>query len=93
MDKSIQDKLSTVKYKCSKTSHLGADDEKCICCKVRACEYVCPAGVWSTDAESKKSIIEYENCLECGGCRIACPYGAVIWEYPEAGCGSIYKKG
>lgn len=88
----LQDKLSTVKYRCDHTSHLSADQEKCKKCKERSCTFVCPAGVWGNDESTQKSTIEYENCLECGACRIACPYGAIGWEYPKAGCGIIYKQ-
>jgi ferredoxin like protein len=88
---SIEAKLSTVKYKPDSTSHLQAPGaEKCMECYERSCIYVCPAGVWSVDEEGT-CVIEYENCLECGACRIACVQG-LEWKHPRGGLGIIYKQ-
>lgn len=89
---SIEEKLSNVKYYCDTASHIEVDQKKCAECEEKYCTFVCPAGVWEYDEASQKSTIEYENCLECGACRIACPYGAIKWNYPKAGHGIIYKQ-
>lgn len=90
--KSIQDKLSTIKYNCAKETHLKVDMEKCLKCKEKTCTFICPADVYSIDAQTNKTVVQYENCLECGACKIACPKNAIEWEYPEAGCGVIFKN-
>ena len=90
--KTIEDKLTTIKYNCSSKPHLTVDEQKCRNCEKRYCTYICPAGVYTYDENSNTVNVEYENCLECGACRIACPYGAIEWNYPEAGCGVIYKQ-
>jgi len=92
MTSSIQDKLSTVKYRCDNTPHLCADQECCVKCETRDCTFVCPAKVWGVNEENNESTCEYENCLECGACRISCPYGTIAWQYPKAGYGIIYKQ-
>lgn len=88
---SIENKLSTVKYRCDKESHLRAKQEECLKCHEKSCTFVCPANVWKLD-EFNRCIIEYENCLECGACRISCPRGAIDWNYPKGGKGIIYKQ-
>jgi len=93
-NESLEDRLYTVKYTDPGESHLdvtipGICAEKCV---TYDCASVCPAGVWEVD-DGGVPTIAYENCLECGSCRWACPHGNVEWEYPERGSGVTYKKG
>ncbi|MBE7705621.1 MAG: 4Fe-4S dicluster domain-containing protein [Cyanobacteria bacterium SIG30] len=88
---SIENKLSTLKYYTSDKTHLVLDSEKCKKCKNKECLFICPAKVYSMDENNENIKVEYENCLECGACRFACPYNAVSWEYPEASKGVLYK--
>jgi len=90
--KSIQDKLSTIKYNCDENSHLHVDQNACAKCKDKPCTFVCPANVYSVNATTKEIVVQYENCLECGACRIACPKNKISWEYPKSGCGVILKN-
>jgi ferredoxin like protein len=89
----IDDKLFTVKYKCDEETHLNPDQEVCKKCKDRTCTYVCPANVYSWDEEQKKLLVGFENCLECGACRIACTSHTLEWKYPKAGYGVTFKYG
>ena len=90
--KSIQDKLNTIKYNCDSKTHLKVEQKKCLKCREKTCTFICPANVYSTDEESGYTIVQYENCLECGACKIACPKDAIDWDYPDAGYGVIYKN-
>ena len=90
--KSIQDKLSTIKYNCAKETHLKVFQKKCSKCTEKTCTFICPANVYSIDKDTNNIIIQYENCLECGACKLACPKNAIEWEYPEAGHGVIFKN-
>lgn len=38
-------------------------------------------------------IVNYENCLECGACRIACENCSLGWEYPKGNKGVTFKQG
>ena len=38
-------------------------------------------------------IVERSRCIECGTCRILCPYYNVSWKYPRGGFGVAYKFG
>lgn len=89
--KSIQDKLATIKYNCDNKSHLFVDLDKCKKCKDKICTKICPAQVYEAD-EYGETTVQYENCLECGACRVACPKNAIDWNYPASGHGVIYKN-
>ena len=86
-------KLSTVKYTSDIYSHLHPDNEKCLKCLSKCCTIVCPAEVYSWDEENKKLTVNYENCLECGACRIACEKKCIKWEYPRGTKGVTFKQG
>ncbi len=88
----LDDLLAKVKYKPDIISHLAPDDSICVNCTNRICEYICPAKVYEWDNENKKLQVTFENCLECGACRIACPYNAIDWNYPVSGKGITYKN-
>ena len=46
---------------------------------------------WETD--DHKISVSYEKCVECGACRIGCPYFNIEWRYPKGGFGVQYKNG
>ena len=43
--------------------------------------------------QNEKMIINYENCLECGACRIACEEQCIDWNYPKGNKGVTFKQG
>jgi len=88
----IDELLAKVKYNPDKSSHLIPNNEICINCKNRVCEYICPAKVYEWDEDKKKLQVNFENCLECGACRIACIHNAIDWRYPKAGKGITFKN-
>jgi len=89
----IDDKLFTVKYKPDETTHLVPTQSDCIKCKDKPCTYFCPAHVYDWDAEQNKLLVGFENCLECGACRIGCTYQSISWRYPKSGYGVTFKHG
>lgn len=89
----INDKLSKVKYTADVESHLKPDFNKCLICKSKVCTYVCPAQVYEWDEENQKLVVGYENCLECGACRIVCEHHSIDWEYPKGNKGVTFKNG
>ncbi|MEF8773451.1 MAG: 4Fe-4S dicluster domain-containing protein [Halobacteriales archaeon] len=89
---SIEDRLYTINYTDAGESHLGVTEpEVCESCETYECVTVCPADVWRDEGDVPT--IAYENCLECGSCRFACPHDNVVWEYPDNGAGVKYKFG
>ncbi len=89
----IENKLSTIKYSPDTESHLRPDNEKCKSCKSKICQKVCPAGVYEWLEEEQRLLVKYENCLECGACRIACESKSLGWEYPKGTKGVLFKNG
>ena len=90
--KSIQNKLTSVKYNCANKTHLVINQEICANCKEKTCTFICPANVYTKNENIDEIVVQYENCLECGACRIACPKKNIQWEYPSSGSGVIYKN-
>ena len=88
----IDELLAKVKYKPDTVSHLIPNNEFCKKCENRACEKICPAKVYEWDENAQKLRVAFENCLECGACRIICPYAAIDWRYPGATKGITYKN-
>lgn len=91
--KNIDDKLAKVKTKTDKNSHLLPDVKACKNCENKSCIYVCPAGVYEWSVQNQEIIVKFENCLECGACRIACDSQTLKWSYPKSQYGITYKKG
>lgn len=93
----IEEKLYTLRYKKDDESHLKIiDSDKCLECEKengdpQPCISICPANVYSW--QNNKIVIGYENCVECGACRIACPYENILWKYPKYGKGIALRYG
>lgn len=89
----LDNKLATVKYDTDTNSHLHPVQEDCKTCISRCCVNVCPAGVYEWSEENQKLIVNYENCLECGACKIVCEKHSLGWEYPKGTKGVTFKQG
>lgn len=89
---SVEKRLALVKFEVHEKPHIILDKEKCRVCKERLCVRACPAGLYEVD-EKGEILFNYEGCLECGTCRLICPYNAVKWEYPEGGYGVLFQFG
>ena len=89
----IEDKLFLDRFKVDDDSHLKIiDGEKCLRdCRDQPCLYFCPANVYRL--EKDRISINYEGCLECGSCRIACPELNIEWRFPRGGFGISHKFG
>jgi ferredoxin like protein len=94
MSESIADKLFLIRYKCDEQSHLVIKEaDACIKCVTKDCNYFCPADVYNWEDLKQTTNVAFENCIECGTCRIACPSDNVGWVYPKGGFGITYKFG
>ncbi len=89
----LDNKLSTLKYTPDTDSHLKPVQEDCVKCKNRPCINTCPAGVYEWLESENRLLVKYENCLECGACRIMCEKNSLKWEYPKGTKGVTFKKG
>lgn len=90
----IDEKIGCVKfYGDEEYVHLKIKDATlCEKCEKKPCLYFCPAFVYRL-GEKNKIIINYQACLECGSCRIGCPFKNILWDYPRGGFGVNYKFG
>ena len=89
----IDKELSTVKYNPDNVSHLNPNMEMCKICESKVCTIICPASVYKWSEENDKLIVNFENCLECGACRIACEKKSLKWEYPKGNKGVTFRQG
>jgi len=89
----LEDKLFTVSRNEYKSSHIEVNPRLCDTCLTRICTRICPAEVYTWNKEKGELDIQYENCLECGTCRVACEMQNIEWSNPVGGAGVIYKHG
>lgn len=89
----LEKKLFTIKFNGDINSHLKPDLECCKVCQSKACTIVCPANVYEWNEDKQKLTVKFENCLECGACRIACESKSLGWEYPKGTKGVTFKNG
>lgn len=91
---SIEDKLYLVHYKHAKESHITLDQSLCKRCEIgRVCLTLCPAKVYQQAEDKDEITLNFENCLECGTCRVACTMDAIDWKNPPGGFGVNYRYG
>ena len=87
----MEDKLSLDKFKPFETTHLkvkaGVNAHELVEGKL----FVCPAKVYELN-DKGEAMVSFENCLECGTCRVAAP-DEIEWEYPHGGFGVTFRFG
>jgi ferredoxin like protein len=94
MSQSIEERLFAIRYKADDKSHLIIrDQEVCQKCTTKECNFFCPADVYLWHSDEGMTSVAYENCIECGTCRIGCPTQNIEWVYPKGGHGITYKFG
>lgn len=87
----IDEKLSKVNYEKAPSSHLTPNELQCKSCQTKICTIICPANVYEYNETTGTLIVRYENCLECGACRIACEKSCIDWKYPKDALGVTFK--
>ena len=89
----IEAKLSLNVFKLDKQPHISIELEVCRTrCRLRPCLYVCPAHLYALDPDRRVQV-NWEGCLECGACLVACQDKALTWHYPRGGFGVQYRFG
>jgi len=91
----VEEKLYAVRFKTDEEqSHLIVmDPNMCASCTDKPCTIFCPVSVYKWETDDRKISVSYEKCVECGACRIGCPYFNIEWRYPKGGFGVQYKNG
>jgi ferredoxin like protein len=89
---SINDKLIRTRFVVdSGTPHIKVNTAQCGGCKEKPCLVTCPVQCYTK--ETHGVAFSWENCVECGTCRIVCPHMAVTWNYPRGGYGVCFRYG
>jgi ferredoxin like protein len=90
----VDDLLMTLKYFIDEEkTHLWIKDaDVCVRCEHKPCLYFCPVGVYSLGPDGQIQIA-YQSCVECGSCRVGCPYQNIGWTLPRGGFGVAFKFG
>ncbi|MBI4064028.1 MAG: 4Fe-4S dicluster domain-containing protein [Elusimicrobia bacterium] len=91
----VDARLGLLTYKNDHESHISIKNQD-VCanqCKDKPCVALCPAAVYTWDDVKKNTKVQYENCIECGGCRMICPYLNIDCHWPRGGFGVAYKYG
>jgi ferredoxin like protein len=80
-------------YVDEEVAHIRVKDQAiCATCDPKPCLAFCPAHVFETDRQGRV-MVSYQACVECGSCRVACPFRNVDWRLPRGGYGVAYKYG
>lgn len=89
----LEEKLYLLRHVVDEESHIKVDEVACAKCKTQFCMDICPANVYTYEVIDGrcKVFVAYENCVECGTCRIACPF--IEWVNPKGGMGISYRYG
>jgi ferredoxin like protein len=94
VSQSIEERLFTIRYKADDKSHLIINSQNvCETCESKECNFFCPSDVYLWHDTEKMTSVAFENCIECGTCRLACPFYNIEWVYPKGGYGITYKFG
>lgn len=88
------DKLATLAIKVNEGNpHLKIIDQKvCVACTEKPCTVTCPVQNYKVQ-DNGHTTIEWASCIECGTCRIICPFHNISWVYPTGGFGVRYRLG
>jgi ferredoxin like protein len=88
----IDEKVATVRFRVDVIPHIILNAKLCKECEEKACIYVCPANLFTLLSDGEV-MLNYEHCLECGACAIACcKEGAIHWSYPRGGFGVTFRQ-
>lgn len=90
----IEAKLYLDRFQADESSHIRIiDQDTCRRCPEKWCNYLCPAAVYEYDTGVDRNLVSYEGCVECGTCRIGCPYRNIDWQFPRGGFGIQHRFG
>lgn len=85
----IEEKLFISRFRPYTESHIKTNQDICNICPNKECTKFCPANVFAWSEIDERLIIGYENCLECGACKMGCPFEAIEYSNPKPGYGVL----
>ena len=88
----VDEKLFKVRFNVDQENpHLGIDRAKCQGCTNRVCLFLCPSKVFKLEGD--EITLSWQECMECGTCRVSCPEGSIEWRYHRGGFGVCFRCG
>ncbi|NCO35691.1 MAG: hypothetical protein AUJ92_20390 [Armatimonadetes bacterium CG2_30_59_28] len=95
LELSLEDKLYRTRFETdSDFHHITVKDPVCRSCSEKLCLYICPAEVYKPNPNDSHLVTaHYENCLECGTCRVMCEQEGIEWRFPNGSMGVKYRYG
>ena len=90
----VDDMVASLKYYVDEDFvHLWIKEHQvCAQCDEKPCLYFCPVGVYRLDRQGKV-MVGFQACVECGSCRVGCPFNNIGWALTRGGYGVAYKFG
>ena len=92
----LQDKIMLIHFNPDNSiQHVAVQNqEHCSTCEEKQCLTICPTGVFKWDCRSGSPIlVHYQQCVECGACRLICRFDNILFDYPPGGMGVAYWEG
>ncbi|MBI2303157.1 MAG: 4Fe-4S dicluster domain-containing protein [Chloroflexi bacterium] len=89
---SIEAKLGQDTFKVDKGPHIVPDPAVCRTCGPKWCIKTCPAHLYAANGDGSVTL-NFEGCLECGTCLVACLPRSLDWHYPRGGFGVQLRYG
>lgn len=90
----IESRLALLRFHPDAESHIAIlHQETCRACPGKWCNYFCPSAVYEYNLDGGENRVAYEQCVECGTCRIGCPYRNIDWRPPRGGFGVEHRYG
>lgn len=85
----LEKKFYSLRFSPDTEAHIKVNTDVCRLCEGKECTKFCPSQVFTWSELDDTLIVAYENCLECGACKIGCPYENIQYRHPDAGYGYI----
>ena len=79
----IEEKLYINRFRPNTESHIKTNHDVCNLCEKKDCTKFCPANIFVWSKIDDRLIVGYESCLECGACKMGCPYEAIEYSHPK----------
>ncbi len=87
----VEDRLRVNAIDVDWKAHISIKNpDLCRECRTKPCTLLCPARCYVMFADGSIAF-SYDGCLECGTCRLICPYDNIAWDYPKSGGGVYYR--
>ncbi|MGC9009331.1 MAG: ferredoxin family protein [Sulfolobales archaeon] len=84
----IEELIKRNTWDIDKEPHIIILDDKKL--PIKALTKLCPMRCYVV--EENRVVFHYEECVECGLCRILSDSTVLKWEYPRGGKGIIFRR-